>query len=565
MIKPKRNHSLPADLAALAEVAVIASPKNGGQELPPEKKKRKQEDGEENQSRAARAVELATGCAELWKDPDGKVYLDTKGEHGGRMTLALTSARSWLSGILYRAEGVALSGQAAADAIATLEAIATLGGVTREIYTRLARHEGDIYLDLGDESWQAVRIYPGGWKVVTEPPVRFARPRGLRPLPMPTREGSGWEAFRRIMHEPGERSFILLVAWLVGCLGRGPYPILTLAGEHGTGKTTQGRILRSLLDPSKALLRSPPRKEEDLVISASNSHIVGFDNLSTIEPWLSDALCRVATGGGFATRKLYHNEEEVIFDFRRPILLTSIGSVAERADLADRTIPVRLPVIPEDAKREEREIFEAAELATPEILGALLDAAGTGLERLGKVTLSRKPRMMDFAAWVVACEPALPWAEGRFLDVYMDAREDLVDESIEADPIARAIIDLIEKQPRQIWEGFTEDLYSELLAVAKHSEPPPGWPKTSRGLPSRIERALPLIRSRGIEQFLSKDGTTKKTVRTFKKGNFEPKTPGNTPGHPGKKNQHPGKKTSNDAISGVSGVSGAFPRYPKSF
>jgi hypothetical protein len=44
--------------------------------------------------------------------------------------------------------------------------------------------------------------------------------------------------------------------------------------------------------------RTAPKKEEDILIAASNSWIVSFDNLSSIPQALSDAFCRLSTGGG---------------------------------------------------------------------------------------------------------------------------------------------------------------------------------------------------------------------------------------------------------------------------
>ena len=49
------------------------------------------------------------------------------------------------------------------------------------------------------------------------------------------------------------------------------------------------------------------------MIAANNSRLLAFDNLSGIPAWLSDALCRVATGGSLAVRQLYTDDEEVLF------------------------------------------------------------------------------------------------------------------------------------------------------------------------------------------------------------------------------------------------------------
>jgi hypothetical protein len=155
-----------------------------------------------------------------------------------------------------------------------------------------------------------------------------------------------------------------------------------LAGEHGTGKSTAGRIIRSLIDPSEAPLRSPPREDRELVVAARNSHVIGLDNLSYLSGWLSDALCRIATGGGYSARELYTDGGEVVFSDCRPIIMTSIEDVASRADLADRTIPIQLPRISERSRRPERVILEAIDELRPYLLGGLLEAVSTSLHML---------------------------------------------------------------------------------------------------------------------------------------------------------------------------------------
>ena len=49
------------------------------------------------------------------------------------------------------------------------------------------------------------------------------------------------------------------------------------------------------------------------MIAANNGHLLAFDNLSGLPPWISDALCRLASGGSFAVRQLYTDDDEVLF------------------------------------------------------------------------------------------------------------------------------------------------------------------------------------------------------------------------------------------------------------
>jgi hypothetical protein len=55
---------------------------------------------------------------------------------------------------------------------------------------------------------------------------------------------------------------------------------------------------RTLIDPNELLRRALPHEEHDLAIAAANAHVLSFDNVSNLPAWLSDALCRLSTGGG---------------------------------------------------------------------------------------------------------------------------------------------------------------------------------------------------------------------------------------------------------------------------
>jgi hypothetical protein len=128
------------------------------------------------------------------------------------------------------------------------------------------------------------------------------------------------------------------------------------------------------------------------MIAANNGHLLAFDNLSGLPAWLSDALCRLATGGSFAVRQLYTNDDEVLFQAARPLLVNGIEDVISRADLADRGIFLSLAPIGEQQRRSEIDLWREFEIARPRILGALLDAAVRGLQSLPDVRLASLPR-----------------------------------------------------------------------------------------------------------------------------------------------------------------------------
>ena len=170
------------------------------------------------------------------------------------------------------------------------------------------------------------------------PPVRFRRPAGISPLPVPERGGS-IETLQSYVTVPDRNDFVLIVAWLLAALRPGgPYPLLAISGEQGSAKTVLSKLLKALIDPNAAPVRALSREQRDLMIAANNSYVLAFDNLSGLPHWLSDALCRLATGGSFAVRQLYTDDEEVLFEASRPILINGIEDVISRPDLGDRAI-----------------------------------------------------------------------------------------------------------------------------------------------------------------------------------------------------------------------------------
>jgi hypothetical protein len=447
-----------------------------------------------------------TEAADLFHTPNGTAYADLPID-GHRETWPARSARcrAWLRRLYFEATGDAPGAGALSAALNLLEARAQFEGPERKVHLRVAEHAGRIYLDLGDAAWRAVEIGEDGWQVVSQPPVRFRRAAGMLPLPLP-RAGGTLEGLSTFVNVSAGDDLVLLTSWLLAALRpSGPYPLLVIAGEQGSAKTVLAKMLRALVDPNAASVRTLPREERDLFIAANNGHVLAFDNLSAVPPWLSDTLCRLASGGSFAVRQLYTDQDEVLFEAARPVILNGIEDVVTRPDLADRALFLTLPYLSEAKRRPERELWRAFELSRPLLLGALLDAVSRGLAALARVRLERLPRMADFAVWATACEGAVGPA-GSFVRAYESNRRIAIDDAIDADPLATAVRELI--AARGSWAGSA----AELLRMVEHSrsegmELQPGrWPKNPRALAGRLRRAQTFLRALGIEIVFNREG-----------------------------------------------------------
>jgi hypothetical protein len=284
-------------------------------------------------------LEEMTLCEDLFHTPIGVAFADVITD-GHRETWPIRSKRfrTWLRRCYYHATGAAPGGAVIASALDLLEARAQFDAPERTVSMRVAEHAGRIYLDLADEHWRTVSVGADGWRVLGCPPVRFRRSPGMLPLPMPERGGSV-EILQPFLNLSTENDFVLIVAWLLAALRPGGhYPLLAISGEQGSAKTVLSKVLRALIDPNVASVRALPREERELMIAANNGHLLAFDNLSGLPPWQSDALCRIASGGSFAVRRLYTDDDEVLFQAARPVVLNGIEDVIDRPDLTDRAI-----------------------------------------------------------------------------------------------------------------------------------------------------------------------------------------------------------------------------------
>jgi hypothetical protein len=446
-------------------------------------------------------IKLARHAVDTFFQWDEKAYADVRtNDHRETWPLKSLWFRRWLRRLYYLEQKKSPNPDALKEAIECLDGIAMFEGEKKQVHLRVAGLEGRIYIDLGTDDWSAVEIDESGWRVEAEPPVRFRRSRGMRALPVPE-DGGSLKELRRFLNVRDDDGFTLIVAWLLAALRpTGPYPVLAINGEQGTAKSTLVEFLRALIDPNASPLRALSREDRDLFIQATNGWVQAFDNVSVLPRWLSDTLCRLATGGGFAVRQLYTDDDEVLFEACRPIVLNGIADMIDRGDLADRSVYVTLEPIPDKSRREEEELWREFNEAAPTILGALLTAVAHGLKHKDAVRLERLPRMADFAKWATACEGAYA-APGTFMRAYAGNRADAVETVVEADHVAMAVRKLM--ATRIEWKGTATDLKEALevyvLGPEGRQRPPKGWPGSPHALSGDLRRAAAALRKTGLE------------------------------------------------------------------
>lgn len=404
---------------------------------------------------------------------------------GGKLGLRTELARRYFKAH----NGVVPSSQALTNAITVLEGYAAQA-TPRPLHLRVAGHDGKIYIDTADAQDRVIEISGGAWKFVNGAvPVIFRRTEPTGPMPDPVRSGDPSKLWKYIRITEKDRPILLAV--LVSALIQPdvPHVILAFLAEHGCAKSSSARYVVSLIDPSVAPLRMPPRDIDAWVPTANGSYVVALDNLSSIADWLSDALCRAATGDGHTKRSLYTDTDLTVLQFRRVIILNSIDLGGLNGDLTDRLAPVDLVRI-DDTKDGDRKAEDALATAweqdRPAILGGLLDLAAQVHAKLPGYTMKRLPRMADFAR-VLGCVDDICNTKG--LDQYGERAKHLAADGLAADQFIERMIELN--------YSCTDATAAEILAAVTPYFIPRDWPRKARTITTRLNRHAPALRSLG--------------------------------------------------------------------
>ena len=445
---------------------------------------------------------------DLFHDASGTAYADID-INGHRETWNVRSEgfSHWLSRQFFKETKRALNSETLKSSLANFEAKARFEGQERHVFLRTGSMDDKFYIDLCNKEWEAVEVDSNGWRVIKNAPVRFRRVAGMKELPVPIK--GSIDKLRGFLNVGSDGDFVLAVSWILATLrSHGPYPILVLNGEMGSSKSTFSNILKSLVDPSASSIRTLPRKDTDLFISASNSYVLAFDNISALSNSVSDSLCRLSTGGSHVARELFTNQKEIAFSATRPMILNGIEEFVNRSDLADRSLFITLESIPEDKRRAETEFWKSFEAERPYILGALLDGMVEGLCNINEIKLLKLPRLADFALWAAACE-GVYWKQGTFVSAFNDNREDVIEHVIEADPLADTLRSFIQDQPEQSWEGTASNLLDALTHYTNDRHIRKLRPNTLSG---HLRRIATFMRKLGVEIEFTVEGRARKRI-----------------------------------------------------
>ena len=273
--------------------------------------------------------------------------------------------------------------------------------------------------------------------------------------------------------------------------------LLLAQGEQGTGKSFLCELIKRIVDPSEVAKMRLPKTEHDLAIQAKTHRLLVFDNAGSVNWDISDALCTVATGGAFVTRKYYTDDEARLMKHKRPVVINGIGEFANRPDLLERSIQLNLRTMPERTRKTEAELNRELARLMPEFMGYLFDCVAHAMKNLDSTPTPEGMRMADAARWIIAAEGATGFAPGSILEALAQSQREAMTDRIVNDPLVIALIKVLEASKDGQFEGTVGELLAEIEGTVEHYNSK-GIPKTAAHLSNQLNRLNPSLRKIGL-------------------------------------------------------------------
>ncbi len=506
-----------------------------------------EEEDEEEEDEGENNTEILFAYADthiklLFKDQYGKLFGCVKIKDGHYEPISLTSHKfeRYIFKLFYDSEyKIVLKEKEKNNIIDYVQSKAEFNGIIKRLELRVARTDEDkytFYYDLVNNDGSVIKITPQGWTIEKTPPILFRHfssqlPQVTPILPTEEYDEPLLDKFISLLNIADEDTKLLvkvkIVSLLIPDISK---PVNLLYGEQGSAKSTFQELIRMLIDPSSVKTLTFPRDINELIQKLSHNYIAYFDNVSKINDWVSDALCRAVTGSGFSKRQLYTDDDDIIYSFKRCVGINGINIGATKPDLLDRSIIIKLERIPKENRRKQEDIWNEFEAMRPKLLGYLFNILVKVLQvkQNGGITIEKGlNRMADFEEYGEIISQCLGNKEGEFLRVYQDNINVQIEEAIAESAVSQAlIIFMIDKQDedgniveyKEKWSGTSSELLTRLEDIAVRDlkiniSKVTSFPKAPNVLTRRLNEAKTNLRERGfLIEIGKKDNKGKRVI-----------------------------------------------------
>lgn len=466
------------------------------------KRRAKKSEGSEDVSQVEKLVDLAleNSAVTLFRDEMGSPYARIEVEEHAEIWRCDRRQFSLWLGRAYREQtGKSPSSNAVSSALDTIEGEAIFRGKEFPLYNRVAFKDGDtIWYDLADPEWRAVKITKEGYSVERDVPILFRRYAHLSEQVIPEEGGEVKDLLKYVNITSPDQQLLFMV-YLVSCFIPGfPHPIPYVYGPQGSAKSTISLIARKLVDPSKLEVLSMPKSPEELTQQLSHNYFLFYDNVSYISSEISDLLCRAITGSGFSKRRLYTDEDDVIFSILANVGINGINLSAAQPDLLERSLLLELESITSSNRREGGKLISEFMAERAKILGAIFRTLTKALTIKPDIEVAHLPRMADFTLYGCAIAEALGYSREKFLEAYNRNIESQNEEALESHIVATMIVSFMED--KDAWKGTASELLQAIHNLVPMEDlQDKGLPKKASVLSRQINTLKSTLRSAGLK------------------------------------------------------------------
>jgi hypothetical protein len=458
--------------------------------------------GQPDESEYVDAEDRAPPAMYAFRDRHGYEYLQFRG--GSTVHRLDAPGTKLLVFQEYRARGVNLRPHELKQEMELLRADALLNPDVRDVWQRVGPIPDGVEIDVGDATDNRIRVTARGVEVVAGgPETLFHRSPTTKLFTMPAAQGdlSLLDPYVNLERP----SAPLLRGWLSYVVAHpkdenSKFPILVLGGEQGSGKSFLCRRIQDIIDPSRIGIQTLPRGTRDLALVVQQAHVSVFDNVRGFTPLMADNLCVTATGGSRLTRRLRTDGELYVATLHGALVLNGIHSFIDQPDLAQRCLPLTLRSLDDGMLRSEASLMQDFSRDLPRIVRGLLDLVAGILAYLPGVPIMRTERMIDFVTWLAAMERVDGVQEGEYQSAYSTALSHGMLDSLLDDPMAVAVLELIDGDAHKTWSGTPSVLFATLeRRVSRRIANSNAWPKTVNALSKGLRSMQCALRRQGVE------------------------------------------------------------------
>jgi hypothetical protein len=393
---------------------------------------------------------------------------------------------------------------------------------------------------MSNEEWQCIKISEHNWEMANTPGPMFIRyNQTSQTKPDRNYEPDIFDRFLQLTNLKEDQDRILLKVYIVSLfIPDIPHAMLVLHGEKGSAKSTLQTLIKLVVDPGKPVLLTIHNDRTEFIQQLGHNYVAYYDNVKNAPGWLSDEACKAVTGVGNTKRKLYSDDDDIVYEYRRCLGFNGINISLTEPDALDRSMMIELERIAKEKRRVESDIIAEFLELRPRLLGYIFDILVKTLQIKSSIKLNDLPRMADFALWGEAIARAMGYQDLEFINAYYDNIGKQNIEAIENHPLGQAVAKFYEEKiegKSNIWEGQPAELLEQLETIAqthKINTNHKSWPKEVRWLIRRLNQIRSnLLEGLGIEITIDRvtssveDQNKKKNTSLIKIRKMTPLTP----------------------------------------